>query len=99
MTPDRKTQNMLTLSTQFGLFAARVAVQGVSHIPTLFSDFTHRALHNDIKGYPDPIAFLIAFLDDVSSFRPKSTLNSDAYKYKELREKLLRHISFSQGEI
>ena len=49
MQPDQRTQRMLTLSTQFGLFAARVGVQGVSHI---FPDSTRRGNkwkrgHND----------------------------------------------------
>ena len=49
MTPSKATERLLTLSTQFGLYTARVGVQGISHIPTLFSDFVHRALHCDKK--------------------------------------------------
>ena len=79
MVPDKRTQKALTLSTQFGLFSAQVGVQGVSHIPTLFSDFIHRALHTDQEGNPDPIAFLIGYLDDVLSFSPLSTLDENSY--------------------
>ena len=80
MTPSKATERLLTLSTQFGLYAARVGVQGISHIPTLFSDFVRRALHCDKKGNPDPIAFLIQYLDDIMSFSPESTMPVSAYK-------------------
>ena len=39
--PDAKAQKMLTLSSQFGLCEARMAVQGLSVIPTIFSDFIY----------------------------------------------------------
>ena len=70
---------MLTLSTQFGLFSAKMGVQGISHIPTLFSDYIYRALHNDIEGNPDPIAFIMGYLDDVLCYSPEATLDWDAY--------------------
>ena len=54
-------------------------VQGVSHIPTLFSDYIYRALYNDTQGFPDPIALLIAYLDDVLSYSGLSTLRREAY--------------------
>ena len=78
--PDPKAQKLLTLSSQFGLFEAKIAVQGLSVIPTIFSDFIHRALHTDISGDIDPIAFLVGYLDDVITFSPKSTLGCEPHK-------------------
>ena len=89
MVPDRRTEKMLTLSTQFGLFAARVGVQGVSHIPTLFSDFVYRALHNDLNGMPDPISLLLGYLDDVLAFSPISSRSLTAYS--RLEKALRKH--------
>ena len=54
-----------------------MAVQGLSAIPTIFSDFIHRALHTDVNGDIDPIAFLVGYLDDVITFSPNSTLGYD----------------------
>ena len=79
MRADKRTQSMLTLSTQFGLFAAKMGVQGISHIPTLFSDYIYRALHNDLEGQPDPIAFLMGYLDDVLCYSPESNLSLGEY--------------------
>ena len=78
--PDAKSQKMLTLSTQFGLFEAKVAVQGLSIIPTLFSDYIYRALHTNTAGDIDPIAFLIGYLDDIVVFSPLDMSGLDPYK-------------------
>ena len=75
--PDEKTQKLLTLSTQYGLYSANIGVQGLSHIPTLFSDYIYRALHTDLDGMPDPITFTIHYLDDVLVFSPESSLGLD----------------------
>ena len=78
--PDPKAQKLLTLSSQFSLFEARMAVQGLSVIPTIFSDFIHRELHTDVSGEIDPIAFLVGYLDDVITFSPNSTLGCEPHK-------------------
>ena len=88
--PDPKAQKLLTLSSQFGLFEAKMAVQGLSVIPTIFSDFIHRALHTDTNGDIDPVAFLVGYLDDVITFSPKSTLGCEPHK--ELLKQIRKHI-------
>lgn len=77
--PDAKAQKMLTLSSQIGLFEARIAVQGLLVIPTIFSNFIYRALHNDTNGDIDPISFLVGYLDDVITFSPYSTLGCEPH--------------------
>ena len=72
--PDKRTKKLLTLSTQYGLYSANIGVHGLSHIPTLFSDYIFRALHTDALGHPDPILFLIVYLDDVLVYIPESSL-------------------------
>ena len=89
--PDPKAQKLLTLSSQFGLFEARMAVQGHSVIPTIFSDFIQRALHTDTNGDIDPVAFLVGYLDDVITFLPKSTLGCEPHQalLKQIRQHIL----------
>ena len=87
---DPKAQKLLTLSSQFGLFEARMAVQGLSVIPTIFSNFIHRALHTDVSGEIDPIAFLVGYLDDVITFSPNSTLGCEPHK--DLLKQIQSHV-------
>lgn len=85
MVPDAKARKALVLSCEFGLFEALVGVQGVSSIPSLFSDFIFRSLHLDQEGNPDPIAQLVGYLDDVLAYSPLSS--EDREMYQSVRDK------------
>ena len=89
MKPDEKTQQMLVLSTQWGLYSANVGVQGVAATPTLFSDFIYRGINTSPQGNPDPLDSVLIYLDDLLSYTPLSTLQIEAYTL--LHHQILTH--------
>ena len=62
----KRTSKHVHLSTQFGTYKALVAVQGLSALPGIFSQYIYRALHSDHLDNmsPDPIHNCHCFLDD-----------------------------------
>ena len=89
----KRTSKHVHLSTQFGTYKALVAVQGLSALPGIFSQYIYRALHSDHLDNmsPDPIHNCHCFLDDCIGATGDSTVDLSLHQHTIQSVKTYEH--------